>query len=139
MKAPWKVVIIDPDNVQARERMKNLGTESADQRAQDSKGWAMKLSLYVELAVVTSLIVVLGLATYQRNLVWKDHFSLWSDVVDKSAYEARPHLAFGTSLMEKGLYDQSISEFVHIHRFLKRGSKENPFNSGTFIREAGPA
>lgn len=65
----------------------------------------IRLNLYIEFLIVTGLVVVFGLATYQRNLVWENNFSLWLDVVDKSVYKARPHLALGTSFMEKGLYD----------------------------------
>ena len=40
--------------------------------------------LYVEFLVLVSLVLLFATATYQRNLIWKDDLSLWSDVVKKS-------------------------------------------------------
>ena len=49
----------------------------------------MNLTRYIELAVLMGLVMVSGIAAHQRNLVWKDDFSLWSDVVKKSLHNAR--------------------------------------------------
>ena len=44
----------------------------------------MKRLIYIEPVVLVSLLLVFAAAAYQRNLIWKDDLSLWSDVVKKS-------------------------------------------------------
>ena len=72
----------------------------------------MKLNSYVELLVVISL-VVLGAATYQRNLVWKDNCSLWSDVVEKSPGKFRGHNNLGNVYAGLEQYDRAMAEFKY--------------------------
>ncbi len=55
-------------------------------------------------------MVIYGWVTYQRNTVWKDDFSLWSDVVKKSPAKARPHNNLGVSYTEKSLIEKAIVE-----------------------------
>lgn len=71
----------------------------------------MKLNLYIEFLVLTALVSVFGLATYQRNSVWCDNLLLWRDVVNKSVRKARTHNNFGTDLVNKGLLGKAIAEF----------------------------
>jgi tetratricopeptide (TPR) repeat protein len=65
----------------------------------------------IELVVLIIVVVTYGWATYQRNLLWKDDFILWSDVVKKSPLKARVHLNMGVVLYRKGAYTQAIAEF----------------------------
>ena len=51
----------------------------------------MNLLRYIEFSVLIMLVVVLGTAAHERNHVWKDDLSLWSDIVKKSSYKARPY------------------------------------------------
>ncbi|NVL90086.1 MAG: tetratricopeptide repeat protein [Desulfobacterales bacterium] len=69
------------------------------------------LSLYVEFLVLISLVTVFGVATHQRNLAWKDDFSLWQDVVKKSPNKARPYIWLGLAYQRKGLVDEAIARF----------------------------
>ncbi len=68
----------------------------------------MKRLIYIESAVLVSLLLVFAAATYQRNFVWKDDFSLWSDAVKKSSYKARPYNNLANACEKKGLIDQAI-------------------------------
>lgn len=52
-----------------------------------------------------AVVVVLALATYQRNNVWQDDRSLWSDVVAKSPMKARGHNGLGHAYLEEDLLD----------------------------------
>ncbi|NCO67219.1 MAG: hypothetical protein GW873_01485 [Nitrospirae bacterium] len=40
-----------------------------------------QLLCWIEIAAITGSVVLYGWATYQRNLVWKDDLSLWSDIL----------------------------------------------------------
>ena len=58
----------------------------------------MNLTRYIELAVLMGFVMVSGIVAHQRNFVWKDDFSLWSDAVKKSPNKARPHDYMGIAL-----------------------------------------
>ena len=68
----------------------------------------MKRLIYIESVVLVSLLLVFAAATYQRNLVWKDDLSLWSDIVKKSSYKARPYNNLANACEKRGLIDQAI-------------------------------
>jgi Flp pilus assembly protein TadD len=54
----------------------------------------------------------LGIATYARNMVWKDDLTLWSDVVAKSPNKARPHNHLGLALLARGDVGSATREFL---------------------------
>ena len=68
----------------------------------------MNLTRYIEVAVLMGLVVVSGIAAHQRNIVWKDDFSLWSDVVQKSPNKARPYNNLADACEKNGLIDRAI-------------------------------
>jgi len=59
--------------------------------------------------VVVSLGLVLGVATYMRNLVWQDEITLWKDVVAKSPAKARAHGSLGHAYQRSGFPDKALS------------------------------
>ena len=67
------------------------------------------LSFFLCAIVVTSSLSV---ATYRRNLVWKDDFTLWSDAVAKSPNNARPHVNLGVAYYNRGSKDNAIAEYL---------------------------
>jgi len=67
-------------------------------------------SRWFELFVVIATVVVYGWVTHQRNTVWKDDISLWSDCIKKSPAKARPHNNLGVAYTEKGLIEKAIFE-----------------------------
>jgi len=69
----------------------------------------MKLTPYLEYLILISLVAIFGTATYQRNLIWKDSLSLWSDVIEKSPQKRRPNNNLSYACAEKGLIDRAIS------------------------------
>ena len=64
-------------------------------------------------AVVISIaiIVVLGTATYLRNRVWRDHITLWSDVISKNPKNYRGHNNLGKALGHQGRLKEGISHY----------------------------
>lgn len=71
----------------------------------------LDLNLYVELLVLIVMVIVFGTATYQRSLVWRDDFKLWSDCVKKSPSKARPHTCLGLEYQRRGLTDKAILQY----------------------------
>jgi len=65
---------------------------------------------WIELAMLILLILLYGWATYQRNFIWKDDVTLWSDVVKKSPAKVRPHNNLAVSYNERKLTEQAIAE-----------------------------
>jgi len=57
------------------------------------------------------LVISLSSAAYQRNTVWKDEISLWSDVARKSPEKARPHHNLGVVYALKGWSSEAMQEY----------------------------
>jgi protein O-mannosyl-transferase len=62
-------------------------------------------------SVALSVIVLLSLSTYERNLLYRDEVLLWSDTVLKSPNKARPHNNLGHAYAMQDRWDQAIEEF----------------------------
>ena len=76
----------------------------------------------IEFIVLIVIVVSYGLAAYQRNLIWKDNLSLWSDIVEKSPGKARGYNYLGLAYHEKGRPDEAIEQY-------KKGLSVRPFYS----------
>jgi tetratricopeptide (TPR) repeat protein len=79
-----------------------------------------KLSYWIESVVLIILILIYGLAACQRNLVWKDDLSLWSDIVKKSPFKARAYDYLGLAYQKAGDLDTAILQY-------KKSLLLNPF------------
>jgi len=62
-------------------------------------------------SLLTIIIIVFSIATYQRNIIWKDEVSLWEDVVKKSPQNARAHNNLGLTYANKGWTDKAIEHY----------------------------
>ena len=62
----------------------------------------------IEILIIVIISASYGFAAYQRNFVWKDDFSLWSDGVKKSAGKARPHDYMGIACYKSRLINDAI-------------------------------
>lgn len=71
-------------------------------------GYGMKRLIYIESVVLVSLLLVVGVTAHQRNHVWKDDLSLWSDAIKKSPGKARPHDYMGIAKYKSRLIDDAI-------------------------------
>jgi hypothetical protein len=59
----------------------------------------------------TIIVLLLGVATYQRNHVWGDPVRLWQDVVSKSPNKARPMNNLGEALEGAGKRAEAFRAF----------------------------
>jgi tetratricopeptide (TPR) repeat protein len=97
----------------------------------------IKINLrWIELAVLVGLMLLYGWTTYQRNFVWGDDITLWSDCTRKSPSKHRPYNNLAVAFNEKNLPDEAISEAVIALKL--RPDSPNPFVSiGTAYIEKG--
>jgi tetratricopeptide (TPR) repeat protein len=65
----------------------------------------------VAAASLTLLVAWCSWATVQRNHVWKDELTLWSDTVTKSPDSVIARTSLGDALMETGAVDRAIAEY----------------------------
>lgn len=61
--------------------------------------------------LATAMVLVLCFFTYQRNQLYHDQISLWSDAVLKSPNKARPHNNLGYAYALRDDWDRAIEEF----------------------------
>ncbi|TAL22330.1 MAG: tetratricopeptide repeat protein [Nitrospirae bacterium] len=61
--------------------------------------------------VFASIVVVLSLAAYERNRVWKNEYILWKDVVQKSPNKAVPHVNLGNAFVRRCVLERAEKEF----------------------------
>jgi tetratricopeptide (TPR) repeat protein len=63
-------------------------------------------------AVAVGLVVViLAIATYERNTIWQSEQSLWQDVVRKSPNKARGHSNLGASFADQEQWTEALGEY----------------------------
>ncbi|NCO68719.1 MAG: hypothetical protein COY75_05755 [Nitrospirae bacterium CG_4_10_14_0_8_um_filter_41_23] len=79
-----------------------------------------KALIWIESIVLISLLFTYGWVTYQRNLVWKDDLSLWSDIVKKSPNKSRAYNYLGLAYHKVGDMDYAILQY-------KKSLSLNPF------------
>ena len=65
---------------------------------------------WIEILAIMMLVVTYGIASYQRNLIWKTEVTIWSDTVNKSPAKARPYNNLGVAYTEKGLIEKAVPE-----------------------------
>lgn len=66
------------------------------------------------MALASALIVVIAVfsvATFERNRIWKNEFTLWYDTVQKSPDAAIPHDALGNAYFKMGKLDEAIEQY----------------------------
>jgi tetratricopeptide (TPR) repeat protein len=81
-----------------------------------------KILFITELLIIIFSIILFGWLTLERNTIWKDDLSLWSDVVKKSPDKARGYNEIGMYYYEKRIFDKAIP-------FLKKTLFLNPDHS----------
>jgi len=64
--------------------------------------------------VIGVIIVAFSIAAYQRNLVWKDELTLWSDVVQKSPFKIRGRNNLAEAYQRLGQYYEAMQEYKSI-------------------------
>lgn len=83
-----------------------------------------------------TLVVVFSYWTYQRNFVWHDRISLWSDCVIKAPNLARAHNNLGVALKSKGKFEEAVFHYRETIR-LDPGFVEAYYNLGNIMMLTG--
>jgi tetratricopeptide (TPR) repeat protein len=91
---------------------------------------------WLRIGSLCSVAIVFSVWTYQRNAVWQNELSLWSDVVKKSPNKARPHLNLGKSLSKIGRADEAAQQYRHALRINPRYAEAH-FNLANFLQQQG--
>jgi tetratricopeptide (TPR) repeat protein len=76
----------------------------------------------LRVAFLCGLTVILSFWTYERNLVWQDEVSLWSDSARKSPGKVRPNNNLAIALVEEG-------ELEHAVDYFKKALQVRPFSA----------
>jgi tetratricopeptide (TPR) repeat protein len=63
------------------------------------------------VAVAGVVCLLLAVGTYQRNRVWQDAVTLWSDAVSKSPQHARAHNNWGLALAGLGRHQEAVGHY----------------------------
>lgn len=63
------------------------------------------------IAILLVMLSIYSLLTVQRNSVWKNDYTLWSDAVNKAPASARAHDNLGLAYIGKGKYELALAEF----------------------------
>ena len=72
--------------------------------------------IYVAISIFAIIICSNSFMAYQRNIVWKNGISLWSDVITKSPTKARGYNNLGSELREANKYKEAL---IYINEAIK--------------------
>jgi tetratricopeptide (TPR) repeat protein len=72
---------------------------------------------YIRPAWLTAVIACTTVAvssywTYERNKIWQDNISLWSDCIKKSPNKSRPYSNLGQVLTRQERYDEALTNYL---------------------------
>ncbi len=80
--------------------------------------WAARRGVRtVTAGVAIAVLVAHGIATFQRNKVWRDDESLWADVVRKSPANGRGLMNYGLVKMRRGQLTEAKDLFARAKTF----------------------
>jgi Flp pilus assembly protein TadD len=65
----------------------------------------------LKIITILSITLIFSAWTYERNTIWSNAVSLWSDAVKKSPQKVRPHNNLGNALKHEGKTEEAIAHF----------------------------
>ncbi len=71
----------------------------------------LKKNSAILVIIIVSVVSWFSFLTYQRNKIWKNDYTLWSDVVRKSPQKWRPNNNLGNYLFSQGRYEEAVEMF----------------------------
>jgi tetratricopeptide (TPR) repeat protein len=74
--------------------------------------YGMKRSVPGTVAIISLIILICGYMTYERNKIWKDEITLWTDVINKSPNKMRPYNNRGLAFLAVQRYRDAIDDFT---------------------------
>ena len=95
-----------------------------------------KLKPFMTMIIVALLLMPLAYLTVQRNRVWANTITLWSDSIRTQANNRTAHLNLGQALSEQGRLDEAITHFQEALR-LSPNYAEAHNNLGTALVQKG--
>jgi tetratricopeptide (TPR) repeat protein len=90
----------------------------------------------LKIGLLSMVVVIFAVWTYQRNQVWENELTLWADVVKKSPDKARPHLNLGETFSKKGSIAQAAQQYRQALRINPRYAKAY-FNLANVLQQHG--
>ena len=79
---------------------------------------------FVPLSLLLSLLLIgaLAAATYARNSIYRNHVTLWAEVVKMAPHKRRAHENYGQALSSAGFYKEAAKEFKTVMALPDDGS-----------------
>ncbi len=88
------------------------------------------------VAVAGVVCLLLAVGTYQRNRVWRDAVTLWSDAVSKSPQHVRAHNNWGFAVAGLGRHQEAVGHYQQALR-IKPDFLEAHYNWGNALAGLG--
>jgi tetratricopeptide (TPR) repeat protein len=79
-------------------------------------GFRIKRPKWLGFGLLCTITLIFSYWTYERNKIWGDEVTLWTDCVIKSPQKARPHYNLGTSLSAEGKTSEAIHHYLEAIR-----------------------
>ncbi|MBI3652581.1 MAG: tetratricopeptide repeat protein [Acidobacteria bacterium] len=115
-----------------------LGADRLMVRITTWRGGFASLAKPLTLAIVTLLVMTLGLLTVRRNMDYKSELVLWQDNVNKRPQSVRAQINLGKALLDQGLDEQAIIHFTEGLKY-EPASLEGRNNLGRALLNLGRA
>jgi len=93
-------------------------------------GLAWEKFKYALFGFFALLIGINSVLAHQRNNVWKDDISLWSDAVSKSPNKERPYLNLGYAYGNRKQWDSAIANFTKVNEIRPKFHAAAYYNLG---------
>ena len=90
--------------------------------------------LGLTVGVCGILAAVSALGTVERNKVWRDHLSMWTDCVRKSPHKARPYANLANAQKDLNLLDEALQNYRQSIR-INPNLPEAHYNLGVLLGE----
>ena len=68
-------------------------------------------NMRLKTILMTAVVLVLSLSTYNRNAIWQDPQKLWEDVISKARNNVRAYTELGAVFRDEGQYTEAMSQF----------------------------
>jgi len=91
---------------------------------------------WLSVGIICALVILCSYWTFERNKVWLDHITLWTDCTKKSPNKARPYSNLGKALTDRKMFDEALLN-------VKKSLEINPnfteahYNLGNLLEKQG--
>lgn len=76
---------------------------------------------WVVIGFMCAVVIIFSIWTYQRNMVWKDAVTFWTDNVKKTPHKARPRKNLADAFLKEGKFEKAV---FHFQEALKMDPKD---------------